>query len=458
MPGNSSITIMKADTDQTKSFGEITFAKAGTYTYTVKETNSDVTVDGNTYVTNYADDVAFEIADKTQEKDDDPASGKEPLNPGPGKKEYSTSDEREEGEIVVQPDPGVAIDERVPIEAEATATVKNVYSLAHTVKFDTNGGSKNPDDQTVEHEKTATEPEKPTRDGYTFKGWTLDEKDYDFNSPVTKDITLVAKWEKNSTPVTPPVIPPVDPPVLNTKDHFAYIIGYPDGEVKPNGTITRAEVATVYFRMLTDESRDRIWSQSNSFSDVVLTDWFNNAISTMANGGIITGYPDGTFHPNGNITRAEFAAMSIRFFQDAKVGPSKFSDTIGHWAEEAISKALNEGLITGYPDGSFRPDEPITRAEAMTIFNRVLDRHPDKDHLLSSMIKWPDNMDTNAWYYADVQEATNSHDYTMHGANPNLYEIWQTLLPVRDWAAFENAWSTSHAAYNPGDVVDGVVR
>ena len=252
---------------------------------------------------------------------------------------------------------------------------------------------------------------------------------------------------------TPPVIPPVDPPELNKKDHFAYIIGYPDGEVKPNGTITRAEVATVYFRMLTDESRDRIWSQSNSFSDVMLENWFNNAVSTMANGGIINGYPDGSFHPNGNITRAEFAAMSIRFFQDAKVGPSKFSDTIGHWAEEAISKALNEGLITGYPDGSFRPDEPITRAEAMTIFNRVLDRHPDKDHLLNNMIKWPDNMDTTVWYYADVQEATNSHDYKMHSEKDDLYEIWQTLLPVRDWAAFEKAWSNSHAASNPGEVI-----
>ena len=258
------------------------------------------------------------------------------------------------------------------------------------------------------------------------------------------------KYVKDITPPDPPSPPsPPDPPVLNKKDHFAYIIGYPDGEVKPNGTITRAEVATIFFRMLTDNSRARIWSQSNDFNDVMPENWFNNAISTMANGGIINGYPDGGFHPNDNITRAEFAAMSIRFFQDAKVGPSKFSDTIGHWAEDAISKALGEGLVTGYPDGTFRPDAPITRAEAMTIFNRVLERHPDKDHLLSSMIRWPDNMNTNAWYYADVQEATNSHDYTM----PGTYEIWQQLLPVRDWATFETEWATAYGVTNPGEVL-----
>ena len=249
-------------------------------------------------------------------------------------------------------------------------------------------------------------------------------------------------------PYTPPT------PELNTKDHYAYIIGYPDGEVKPNGMITRAETVTIFFRMLTDESRDAIWSTSNSFSDVKASSWFNNAISTMENGGIITGYPDGSFRPNDNITRAEFAAMAIRFFKDAKVGPSKFSDTIGHWAEEAISKAQTEGLVAGYPDGTFHPDQPITRAEAMTIVNRVLKRAPHKDHLLDDMIKWPDNMDKSVWYYADVQEATNSHTYTMSGMTDGVYEIWQKLLPVRDWEAFEKMWSTAHSAANPGEVVN----
>ena len=262
--------------------------------------------------------------------------------------------------------------------------------------------------------------------------------------------------EKQSTPFENPTNPeqpdPVKPdPALNTEDHYAYIIGYPDGLVRPNGTITRAETVTIFFRMLTDASRDAVWSTTNSFTDVKEADWFNNAISTMENSGIINGYPDGSFNPNGNITRAEFAAMAIRFFQDAKVGPSKLSDTIGHWAEEAINKAQTQGLITGYPDGTFHPDQPITRAEAMTIVNRVLKRAPHKDHLLPErdMIVWPDNMDKTVWYYADVQEATNSHEYTMNGE----YENWERELPVRDWEAFEKMWSNAHSASNPGEVI-----
>ena len=336
--------------------------------------------------------------------------------------------------------------EKTPVEIG----VDNSYSPIHTGSFDPNGGTPEPNDQTVNHGDKATEPETdPKKEGYTFDGWyTKDGEKYDFDTPVTEDIELIAHWTPiGSNPPEPP-----EPPELNKDDHFAYIIGYPDGEVKPNGTITRAEAATIFFRMLTDESRDRFWSQSNSFNDVALEDWFNNAISTLENGGILNGYPDGGFHPNGNITRAEFATMSIRFFQDTKIGPSSFSDTIGHWAEEAINMAFSQGLITGYPDGTFRPDEPITRAEAMTIINRVLERHPDKDHLLNNMITWPDNMDKSVWYYAEVQEATNSHEYEMvSGRTP--YEIWQSLLPVRDWAAFEKVWSNSHAATNPGEVV-----
>ena len=257
------------------------------------------------------------------------------------------------------------------------------------------------------------------------------------------------------TPPRPDPTEPTNPvtPILNTEDHYAYIIGYPDGTVRPEGTITRAETVTIFFRMLTDESRAAVWSTANSFTDVKAADWFNNAISTMANAGIVTGYPDGSFNPNGKITRAEFAAMAVRFFQDAKVGPARFSDTIGHWAEEAINKAQTQGLITGYPDGTFRPDEPITRAEAMTIMNRVLKRAPHKDHLLPEryMITFADNMDRSKWYYADVQEATNSHTYSMNGS----FEEWEELLPIRDWAAFEQMWSSANSAKNPGDVIGG---
>ena len=239
---------------------------------------------------------------------------------------------------------------------------------------------------------------------------------------------------------------PDNPPALNKVDHFAYIVGYPDGNVMPNGNITRAEVATIFFRMLTDESRDEFWSQSSDYSDVTATKWFNNAVCTLSNGGIITGYADGTFKPNGNITRAEFATMAVRFFSASYEGESLFPDIDQHWAKDYINTAAYEGLINGYEDGTFRPNQPITRAEAMAIVNRVLDRHPDKANLLEDMIQWPDNMDTEKWYYADVQEATNSHDYDMEGTEAEPYEVWTEILPVRDWVAFEKEWSDSNSA------------
>ena len=250
--------------------------------------------------------------------------------------------------------------------------------------------------------------------------------------------------------IVPPPTPP-EPPVLNKKDHFAYIIGDNRGLVEPEASISRAEVATIFFRLLTDESRDRLWTQANGFSDVELEDWYNNAVSTMARGGIIVGYPDGTFRPNASITRAEFATMAVRFFRDNQIAVPRFTDVAGHWAEQYIYMAAEKGLIVGYPDNTFRPDAPITRAEAMTIINRLLERHPHKDRLLQNMIRWPDNMNPNAWYYAEVQEATNIHIYVLEGDG---FENWQALLPVRDWAAFEKAWSTAHSAPNPGDVVN----
>ncbi len=238
-------------------------------------------------------------------------------------------------------------------------------------------------------------------------------------------------------------------PALNKEDHFAYIIGTADGYVLPEANITRAEVATIFFRLLTDESRAQIWSRVNSFPDVSPEDWYNNAVSTMANGGILKGYEDGTFRPMASITRAEFATIAIRFFRDDAAAEEQFSDVEGHWGEAYINMAAEKGLIKGYPDSSFRPDEPITRAEAITIINRLLERHPHKDKLSDGMIVWPDNADDSAWYYAEVQEATNSHAYEMEDG----VERWTELLPVRDWAAFEKEWSTAFSAGNPGDVV-----
>ena len=246
---------------------------------------------------------------------------------------------------------------------------------------------------------------------------------------------------------------PGDKPELNTEDHYAYIVGYPDGNVKPEGNITRAEVATIFFRLLTDESRDEFWSQTNPYSDVSEDDWYNNAVSTLTNAGIIDGYEDGTFKPNGNITRAEFATIAVRFFEATYEGENLFPDIDGHWAQDYINEAANAGIVDGYPDGTFGPQKLITRAEAMTMVNRTIDRHPHEDHLLEDMIVWPDNPET-AWYYEQVQEATNSHEYTMNTDDEqNPYEIWTELLPVRDWAQLEKEWSDAHSGQSGGDVV-----
>ena len=257
-------------------------------------------------------------------------------------------------------------------------------------------------------------------------------------------------------PVDPDPTPDPDPgdkPELNTEDHYAYIVGYPDGNVKPEGNITRAEVATIFFRLLTDESRDEFWSQTNDYTDVPADAWYNNAVSTLSNAGIIDGYEDGTFKPDGNITRAEFATIAVRFFEATYDGEDLFSDIAGHWAQDYINEAANAGIVDGYPDGTFGPQKLITRAEAMTMVNRTIDRHPDADHLLEDMIVWPDNPET-AWYYEQVQEATNSHEYTMNTDDEqNPYEIWTELLPNRDWSELEKAWSDANDGAGSGEVV-----
>ena len=244
-------------------------------------------------------------------------------------------------------------------------------------------------------------------------------------------------------------------PTLNTEDHYGYIVGYPDGTVRPQGEITRAEVATIFFRMLTDESRTQYWSQENGYSDVAQGQWFNAAVSTLSKAGIISGYPDGSFRPNGSITRAEFATIAVRFFDVQYDGAHLFPDIDGHWAQDYIDQAGSAGLVSGYPDGTFAPDRSITRAEAVTLVNRTLDRHSDPAHFLKDMLVWPDNMDTKAWYYADMQEATNSHQYEMKtDSDKTKHEVWTKMLPIRDWEAFEKAWSDAGSASNPGEVVN----
>ena len=246
-------------------------------------------------------------------------------------------------------------------------------------------------------------------------------------------------------------------PALNRRDHYAYIIGYPDGDVHPQGNITRAEVATIFFRLLRDPVRTQYWSQTNGYSDVPGNKWYNNAISTLSNMGIICGYPDGTFRPDAPITRAELTKIAASFFSDPRVAATydgRFSDVHGaEWYISYLMTALEEGLIEGYPDGSFRPNRPITRAETCTIVNRTLGRKPEKDHLLpeSDMINWPDNINRNIWYYAQMQEATNSHDYRWTSVYSEVCEQWTAKLAERDWAALERTWS--HANSAPGGEV-----
>ncbi len=223
---------------------------------------------------------------------------------------------------------------------------------------------------------------------------------------------------------------------LNTTDHFAYIVGYGNGEVRPQNNITRAEVATIFFRLLTDDVRDENLTKTNRYSDVTRADWYNTAVSTLSSMGIITGYPDGTFRPNAAITRAEFAAIAARFDSNGDKTTAKFSDIATHWAKDEISIAYNNGWITGYPDGTFGPQRDITRAETMTLVNRVLNRQPEtEDDLLPNMTVWTDNANPNAWYYLAVQEATNSHYYKFK--TNSKYEKWTELRETRDWTQLE---------------------
>lgn len=246
------------------------------------------------------------------------------------------------------------------------------------------------------------------------------------------------------------------PKWLNIDDHYAYIIGYEDGTVRPQGNITRAEVATIFFRLLTDEVREEYWSTESGYSDVSSSDWYNNAISTLSNLGVITGYEDGTFRPNASISRAEFVTIATRFFDYTAEYEGTFSDvSYSSWYADFVQAAVDMGLVNGYENGTFRPNASITRAEAVAIVNRVLLRRPDAEHLLSwaVMNTFSDNADTAAWYYADIQEATNSHDYDWITYSGERIEDWTEKLEERDWAALEREWSSAYDA--PGGEVTG---
>jgi hypothetical protein len=303
-----------------------------------------------------------------------------------------------------------------------------------------------------------------TRSGHDFGRWTtanaLDFANYRSNTTtftmIGEDVTVTANWtERERRPDDPPVIDiqDTDPPLSTypfIPDHVAYVIGYPDGNVKPERNVTRAEVTTVFFRLLLDSVRKEYWTQNNSFSDVQKGFWYNNAVSVMSKMEVVNGYPDGTFKPNGTITRGELATIAARFarmrYGIEETNPNvSFSDIAGHWAEKDIKFAASIGWVNGYPDGTCRPNNNITRAEFMTLVNRMLERAPERPgDLLPDMIKWPDNADTNKWYYLAIQEASNSHEPVYKSELvPGMsfpYEYWLQLIKNRDWAQLEKEW------------------
>ena len=245
---------------------------------------------------------------------------------------------------------------------------------------------------------------------------------------MNSDKTVYAGWEATGVPDK-----------LNGDDHFAYVIGYPDGKVHPKGNISRAETATIFFRLLKADIRDGNLTADNGFSDVSNGQWHNKAVSTMAKLGIVKGRRADRFDPDASITRAEFAAICARFNTKPVENSGSFSDISGHWAENEIERAAAFGWISGYPDGTFRPDARITRAEAMTMINRVLDRVPSEEsHLLSRGVMqiWPD-ANPGDWFYLAMQEATNSHDYERNAKWAAADEQWTALRETRDWKAPE---------------------
>ena len=298
------------------------------------------------------------------------------------------------------------------------------HSTRYTLHYESNGGTAYKDERYSSGTKVTLD-KTPTRESYTFTGWYADKELTQKISSIkmTSDKTVYAGWEATGVPDK-----------LNGDDHFAYVIGYPDGKVHPKGNISRAETATIFFRLLKADIRDGNLTADNGFSDVANGQWHNKAISTMAKLGIVKGRRADRFDPDASITRAEFAAICARFNTKPVENSGSFSDISGHWAENEIERAAAFGWISGYPDGTFRPDARITRAEAMTMINRVLCRMPQSESdLLDSMVTWPDNKPSD-WHYLAVQEATNSHDFNRQG---EVGESWTKLTSVPDWTRYQ---------------------
>ena len=385
-------TVTLGDTGINGTFGDMTFAD-GVATFVLKHGESKTAVDLPAGIT-------YTVTEAEADKDG-----------------YTTTSVNASGSIIKDDTAAVTF-------TNTRNSSSSHHSTRYTLHYESNGGTAYKDERYSSGTKVTLD-KTPTRESYTFTGWYADKALTQKITSVTMngDKTVYAGWEATGVPDK-----------LNGDDHFAYVIGYPDGKVHPEGNISRAETATIFFRLLKADIRDGNLTADNEFSDVSDGQWHNKAVSTMAKLGIVKGRRADRFDPNASITRAEFAAICARFNTKPVENSSSFSDISGHWAENEIERAAAFGWISGYPDGTFRPDARITRAEAMTMINRVLCRMPQSESdLLDSMVTWPDNKPSD-WHYLAVQEATNSHDFDRQG---EVGESWTKLTSVPDWKQYQ---------------------
>ena len=385
-------TVTLGDTGINGTFGEMTFAD-GVATFVLKHGESKTAVGLPAGIT-------YTVTEAEADKDG-----------------YTTTSVNASGSIIKDDTAAVTF-------TNTRNSSSSHHSTRYTLHYESNGGTAYKDERYSSGTKVTLD-KTPTRESYTFTGWYADKALTQKITSVTmnSDKTVYAGWEATGVPDK-----------LNGDDHFAYVIGYPDGKVHPKGNISRAETATIFFRLLKADIRDGNLTADNDFSDVANGQWHNKAISTMAKLGIVKGRCADRFDPDASITRAEFAAICARFNTRPVENSGSFSDISGHWAENEIERAAAFGWISGYPDGTFHPDARITRAEAMTMINRVLCRMPQSENdLLDSMVTWPDNKPSD-WHYLAVQEATNSHDFNRQG---EVGESWTKLTSVPDWRQYQ---------------------
>ena len=385
-------TVTLGDTGINGTFGEMTFAD-GVATFVLKHGESKTAVGLPAGIT-------YTVTEAEADKDG-----------------YTTTSVNASGSIIKDDTAAVTF-------TNTRNSSSSHHSTRYTLHYESNGGTAYKDERYSSGTKVTLD-KTPTRESYTFTGWYADKALTQKITSVTmnSDKTVYAGWEATGVPDK-----------LNGDDHFAYVIGYPDGKVHPKGNISRAETATIFFRLLKADIRDGNLTADNDFSDVANGQWHNKAISTMAKLGIVKGRCADRFDPDASITRVEFAAICARFNTRPVENSGSFSDISGHWAENEIERAAAFGWISGYPDGTFHPDARITRAEAMTMINRVLCRMPQSEsNLLDSMVTWPDNKPSD-WHYLAVQEATNSHDFDRQG---EVGESWTKLTSVPDWKRYQ---------------------